>query len=420
VLLLVAVLVGGVTGLATFLFIGAEHYGIEFLWHVLPDRLPQVPPGILAASVVLVMTALAAIVVALVGKRPFDMGQAAHEYDTVGRVEHHHLFSGTVFALLSLVSGAVVGPEGALTDISGGLGTLVADRVGVKSENVKTMAYAGVAGAFGAFFGAAPVGALLAAELISPKALNISRGNIVAGLGAGSSAWVVYTRLGGASIAPIFSVPGGARVGLSDLGLGMVLGVVGGILGLVYGMGLVRTRQKTAALRTRPWLAALAGGAVIALAAVISPYLLFSGQSEMSTLLERGATFGVVVLLGLGVGKLILSVWSVSTAYFGGPIFPLLFAGTCFGLATNLMLPFVPPHVAIMAIMTGMAVAATAAPLSVTIFLALLADPSLTSVIAIAAVAAFVVRQAFAPTIPSVYRQAGTAEVAPEAVAAEA
>jgi len=69
-------------------------------------------------------------------------------------------------------------------------------------------------------------------------------------------------------------------------------------------------------------------------------------------------------------------------------IFPVIFAGTCFGLALNLAIPAIPQGVAVMAVITGMTVAATAAPLSVTIFLALIAEPSLTSIIGVAAVAA--------------------------------
>ncbi len=57
-----------------------------------------------------------------------------------------------------------------------------------------------------------------------------------------------------------------------------------------------------------------------------------------------------------------------------------------------------------MALATGMVVSAAVAPLSVTVFLALLSEPELVSVIAVAAVAAFVVRQFLAPTLPGVYR----------------
>lgn len=52
-----------------------------------------------------------------------------------------------------------------------------------------------------------------------------------------------------------------------------------------------------------------------------------------------------------------------------------------------------------------MLVAATVSPLGMTVFLVILANPALASPIAIAAVAAYIVRQAIAPTVPGVYRQ---------------
>ena len=104
------------------------------------------------------------------------------------------------------------------------------------------------------------------------------------------------------------------------------------------------------------------------------------------------------------------SLVSLSTAYFGGPLFPLMFAALCFGLALNIAVPGVPQGVAVMALMAGMLVAATAAPLSMTIFLVLVTNPQLASVIAIGAVASYIVRQAVAPTLPGVYRQTGAAE----------
>jgi H+/Cl- antiporter ClcA len=282
------------------------------------------------------------------------------------------------------------------------------------------MAYAGVAGAFSAFFGAAPVGALLAAELISPKAVTIDRTRIVAGLTSGATGWVVYATLGGQQISPIFSFPA-STVRPIDLAIAVVLGLAGCVAGLVYGAVLLKTRVALRPLRARPWAAAVAGGAVIAVASVVSPFLLFSGQEQVSELMAEAAGLGALALVGLGVAKLALNVWTLSTAYFGGPIFPAIFAGACFGLAINLVVPAIPQDVAVVGMIAGLVTAAAVAPLSVTVFLALIVDPSLTSVIAISAVAAFILRQLVAPTLPGIYRatRAKEAEVA-EAAGAEA
>ena len=150
-----------------------------------------------------------------------------------------------------------------------------------------------------------------------------------------------------------------------------------------------------------------------AIVAVTTPVLLFSGQSEVPMLIAEAATWGIVALLVLGAAKLVLSGWSLSTGYFGGPLFPIIFAGTCFGLALNLAVPAIPQGVAVMAVIAGMTVAATAAPLSVTIFLALIAEPTLTSIIAAAAVAAYIIRQVVAPTIPGIYGATAQQAAAP-------
>lgn len=409
-LLLLAVVLGVIAGSATWLFLAVDHLGVKLLWETLPEQFPTIPAWALAVAVVVVMTAIASLITLAYKGRPFDTGGAEHEYDQQGRMEYRKILPGAAFSLASLFSGAAVGPEAPLVDINGGLGTLMAERLGLKPDQVKTMAYAGVAGALAAFLGGAPVGALLAMEFISPKAINMSRTNMVIGLASGASAWVTYIVLGGHSLEALFPFPGYTTPSLVDLALALALGVLGGVLGLVYGGVFVKARVKFQGLRAKPLLAGVAGGAVLALAAVASPYLLFSGQTQVPVVIEQAATLGLFTLLLLGIGKIALSIWSLSTAYFGGPLFPLMFAGLCFGLALNLAVPGIPQGVAVMALMVGMLVAATASPLSMTIFLILITNPQLASVIAIGAVAAYIVRQAVAPTLPGVYRQTGAAE----------
>ena len=404
ILFLASIVVGVISGFATWLFVAASHYGIELLWHALPEALPDIPEPIVSIAVVGAMTLIATGIVVVSRGRPADMGRAEAEFDREGRIGYDHLPAGIGFSLTSLWSGAIIGPEAALIDLNGAIGTWLGDRFSLGREQVRTLAYAGVAGAFGAFFGAAPVGALLAAELISPKAVSISRTRIVAGLAAGASGWVVYAQLGGQAISPILQFAPSTTVTLGDLALAVPLGIGGCLVGLAYGRTMLEVRVRFQPLRARPWLAALAGGAMIAATAVLAPGLLFSGQEETPRLMSEAAQIGVLGLIGIGLAKLALNVWTLSTAYFGGPIFPAIFSGTAFGLAINLLLPVIPQHVAVLGVVAGLVVSAAVAPLSVTVFLALIVDPSLTSVIAIAAVAAFIVRQLIAPTLPGIYR----------------
>ena len=49
-LFLAAIIVGILAGFATWLFVAASHYGIELLWHVLPEALAGVPPALVVRS----------------------------------------------------------------------------------------------------------------------------------------------------------------------------------------------------------------------------------------------------------------------------------------------------------------------------------------------------------------------------------
>ena len=52
ILFLASIVVGIVCGLATWLFVAASHYGIELLWHALPEALPGIPAAIVSIAVV--------------------------------------------------------------------------------------------------------------------------------------------------------------------------------------------------------------------------------------------------------------------------------------------------------------------------------------------------------------------------------
>lgn len=403
-LLLFALIVGLVTGVATWLFLSVEGGLIKMFWKERPSFLSGYDQDVVSLAVVSFFTLLAALIVKLSKGRPFDTGSAEADFDEHGRMDYSRLFTGLGFSLASLASGAAIGPEAPLTYFSGGISSWIADRMHASPGQVRTITYAGVAGALSAFFGAAPIGALFAFELVNPRSLSLDRKMIAAGLASGATAWTVYQALGGWGLPSLFAFPAYPAPRLVDLGMALVIGLAGAAVGLAYGALFRALRGRLASLRSRPWLAALSGGVPICIIAVVSPRLLFSGQAETPDMIVNAARLGTLVLIFLGLAKLALSAWSLSSAYFGGPIFPIIFAGTAFGLALSLQLPVIPQGVAVMSMIAGMTVASTAAPLSVTIFLSLLASPSLAPVIAIAAIAAYLLRQVIAPTLPGLYR----------------
>ena len=98
ILFLASIVVGVVSGLATWLFVAASHYGIELLWHALPKALPGIPSAIVSIAVVGTMTLLATVIVVMSRGRPADMGRAETEFDREGRIGYDHLPAGIGFS----------------------------------------------------------------------------------------------------------------------------------------------------------------------------------------------------------------------------------------------------------------------------------------------------------------------------------
>jgi H+/Cl- antiporter ClcA len=399
--LVLAIPVGLVAGLATWLFLTVFHVAEKYLWETLPAQFGTVPHWAVNVCVIAICSVLLAAITAVWG-RPVDTGRVEAEYEADGRIEWRSLPAVAAFSWLSLLSGAAIGPEAPLEDINGGLGTLIAEKTGVDAAGVRVLAYAGVAGAFGAFFGVAPVGALLAIELMSLKAEFIDRTMLVAGLVSAAAASATYFAIGGHSMGQLFAFTDVTTPHVRDLALAVGLGIVGGAVGLVYGLAFKRTRVGLTRLRANPWAGALAGGVVLAGAAIASPYLLFSGQTQLTPMMENASALGLWMLIGLAIAKLALSIWSLSTTYFGGPIFPLFFAGAAIGFALNLALPWIPVSIAVVCVMASLASVAAPVPLSVTLLLGLLVDPRLIPVISIAAVVGYIIRRAAVSAPPSV------------------
>ena len=404
VTLLVAAVIGIFAGLLTATFLTLVHLTEGFVWHELAHVLPGVPTETLGAIIGVAVIAVGIAVLFVAAGRPTENGQAERELAEDGRVDPRTFGATAVWSVLSLASGAAVGPEAPLVDLNGKLGTFVSERLGLHGEQVRVLTYAAIAGAFGGFFGSAPVGALLAVEMLAPQARTIDRRALVAGLVAGATAYVVFANTAGAVFGPIFIFPDFADPRLVDLLLAVPIGLLGGLIGVAYIAARVSLNRLTGPLRDRPWLAVTGGALTVVAAALVSPLLLFSGQTQVTPLLETGLQHSALALLAFGVVKLALSAWHLSTAYIGGPIFPLLFSATCFGLAIHQLAPGISPGIAVLALMAAMVASVVPAPLSMTVFLGFIAQPNLVSVIAIGAVVGYVVRVALAPTAPGALR----------------
>ena len=328
------------------------------------------------------------------------LGVAQGQYAKTGRIIPRYVPSILLEAFIALWSGAAVGPEGPLVFLSGGVGSFIADRLKLEKDDVPLLVYSAIAGAFGGFFGSPIVGALGAYEYMFIKELDFYR-HVIPGLVAAAAGYSVYFALLHTSFLGIFSFPSYASPHLYDLGSAVLVGVIAGVIGILFKVIFGVMHLVFAPLNKRPVIRAIVGGVVIGLIGSFLPLTLYSGQNQLLQIIHNPAAYSVGLLLLLLLVKALLTSTSFATGFDGGPIFPLLFIGGTLGLAISQVLPFIPEGVGVTAGMAGVACAGFPIPLTVALLLGLMGgQPDLLPVIVIGAVTGFLVSKALTPLLP--------------------
>lgn len=252
-----------------------------------------------------------------------------------------HSGSHLLLGLLALVGGGSLGPEALL---SRALAVLV-----LSQKRLRLHGAAAVSGALG-FIGSPLLGGVAIAERQDqplPAGLWSWLPGLVSGT-AGFAAFQGFSRFGGGEQGVTYQWPNDLEQSLVFFAWGLFFGLLGGGLGMLF-LGL---RQRLQQLIARWKLAvlpqALGTGVVVALVNHWQPLALFSGEQQITALLQGKLLQGALPMLLLGLLKLLLAVLCLSTGWVGGLFFPLIFGAAAIAQAIALILPdSVPAQVAI-------------------------------------------------------------------------
>jgi H+/Cl- antiporter ClcA len=327
------------------------------------------------------------------------LGVAQRQYAQTGHLNYRNLPSILLQGFISLWSGAAVGPEGSLVFLLGGAGTLVSERLKLEKDDVQVLVYSAIAGGFGGFFGSPVVGAVGAIEYMYIKELDLNR-HLIPGLIAAAVGYGVYFAILHTSFLGIYSFPNFASLRLVDLVWALLVGVIAGVIGIVFKVIFGIMKKAFGRLNKRPVGRAIVGGVIIGLIGSFLPLILYSGQNQLLQIIHNPATFGIGILLLMMFFKILLTSTSFASGFEGGPIFPLLFIGGTLGLALSEILTFIPQGVGVLAGMAGVACAAFPLPLTITLLLGLMGGQTdLLPVVAIGAVTGILVSRALTPLL---------------------
>jgi H+/Cl- antiporter ClcA len=276
-------------------------------------------------------------------------GTAGHEpsegFQSGGPVSPVDLFGIFAAAFATLSLGVVLGPEAPLIAIGSGLGVLA---VHLLKKDAPAMAsvVVGGAGSFAAIatlLGSPLVGAFLLMEVIglggATMEIMLMPGLLAAGVGS-----LIFVGLDALTGFGTFSLnvpqiphvgsPTGAEF-LWAIGIGLAAALLATNIFRVA--RLLRPIVEKQRLVLTPAVGLAVGGLAIAFQAATgrsSSDVLFSGQSELPTLVQHATDWTVGALVLLLVFKAL--AYSISLSSFrGGPIFPAMFIGAAGGIALS-------------------------------------------------------------------------------------
>jgi chloride channel protein, CIC family len=245
------------------------------------------------------------------------------------------ILRSTLLGIVSLTAGASLGPEAPLLVIATGFGQRIARLLRLSaSEGVVLSSAGALSGLFGGPLGAAVLG--VESRGASSRALRLLGPGIAAGVTGFAAMLLVLPDGPGVR----YTVPDDGATALAALGWGFVAAVPAALATALLLVSVAPTRRL--AERVPPVPRATAGGLVLGLAALVQPLVLFSGEHEGQDLIDGLGTWTVGTLLVMAALKIVVTVASLATGFFGGQIFPGAFLGMAVGALVIALFPVAP------------------------------------------------------------------------------
>jgi H+/Cl- antiporter ClcA len=383
-LLMLAAVLGLISAVITFGFLGLVHLGQVLVW-----KRVATATGLSEAVFTLVVCVLGGLIVGVLvrifGDHSGIFAEMMTEFGRTGRFDYRCAPGMVITALVSLIAGGSLGPEAPLADACGSLGTLMSDRLKLDERATRSLGFSGIGGMLAAFITSPFGGALLGLE--SAHAGVDYVWTLFPTLVASSFATVGFVLLNGSFFKVMYQFQDYTPQ-LLDLLLAVPLGLIGALAGAIFIVGFDYLSVLIEPMNKHLVLRGVIGGLGLGICGALLPLTLFAGATETGELIRRAEHIGVTGLIVLALVKLLVTTLCLATGWKGGYIFPTLFAGAALGTAAHLLFPAIPEAVAIAGTAGGALVTTMKAPIFSALFVMVLVQHETSPVTAIAVVAA--------------------------------
>jgi len=242
-----------------------------------------------------------------------------------GRITMRTILGKFFCTSATLASGIPLGREGPSVQVGAGIASVLGRLLGLRPEKVKGLLPVGAAAAIAAAFNTPLAAVLFALEEIMGDLHAPVLGSVVL---ASATSWLVLRLLLGNS--PLFKVPQYQLVHPLEFAIYALLGVAGGLVSVAFTKLLLGLRERFLRFPQKTvWFQPAAGGLVVGLMGWFVPQVLGVGYSYVGDVLNGRMAFKLMGLL------VVLKLLAVTTSYAsgnaGGIFGPSLFIGAMLG-----------------------------------------------------------------------------------------
>ena len=325
IFLLLALLIGALTGLAVVAFI------------VLTERLGMrlYPVGSAAWRRVLVPVAGSLAMGFLLFRYfPYARGSGVPQTKAAlfardGFISLRTVLGKFFCTATTLASGIPLGREGPSVQVGAGIASVLGRWLGLRPEKVKALIPVGAAAAIAAAFNTPMAAVLFALEEVMGDMNAPILGSVVL---ASATSWAVLRLMLGNN--PLFQVPQYELVHPLEFGIYALLGIAGGFLSVAFTKLLLGMRKFFLSLpRRTQWCHPVVGGVTVGLMGWFVPQVLGVGYTYVGTALNGSMALKLMLLLV--ALKLISVTVSYASGNAGGIFGPSLFLGAMLGGAVG-------------------------------------------------------------------------------------
>jgi H+/Cl- antiporter ClcA len=310
----------------------------------------------------------------------------------VSKIDWRRLPIAIVMPLVSLFSGAVLGPEGGIGGIASRLAAMYNEKVGIPAEHRSQLVFSTLASAYNGLIANPLFTGVLGSELVRDPETRAR--TLPANLIGGSIGYLIFLSFGLSGLENYLHLSPSQPFEALDVVLVVAFGLLGLVLALIAGALFRISAAVFGRFQGREVERALAAGVVFSIVGMFAPIVMFSGEAQVQTVVADPAKYGPFLLLVMAIVKLALLSVAFKSGFLGGPTFPAIFASVCVALALSLLFPAIRVDVLIGGIMAGFLVVLFKAPFMVILLTVVMlqASAELTALIVLAVAAVLIVQ----------------------------